>query len=119
MVSNTNNTETSLNFIQIARVARQERAIRRAVLHSVEHGVTDIPAHGIIHLPFKNYQLFKGTLSRLNKKLEAYDVRVDAYKMNIRGKLKDRVVVTHLDNKAVRPTPAYQTALQSRMLSAA
>lgn len=119
MVSKTNTTETSLNFIQIARIARQERAIRRAVLHSVENGVTDIPAHGIIHLPFKNYRLFKGTLTRLNKKLEAYDVCVDAYKMNVRGTLKDRIVVTHLDNKAVQPTPAYQTALQSRMMSAA
>lgn len=119
MQKETNQKPEEITSLQAIRVARQVRAIKQAVLHNVDHGITDIPAHGIVHVPGKNYRLLRGTLDRLNKKLEEYEVRVDAYKMNIRGKLVDRVVVTHLDNKLVEPTPAYQSALQSRYLSAA
>lgn len=118
MESKTKTVNTSFNVIHVARVAKQERAIRRAVLHNVEHGITDIPAHGILHLPGKNYKLLQGTLDLLNEKLQDYEVRVDAYKLKIRNKYVDRIAVTHLDKKLVEPSPAYQTALQSRYLSA-
>jgi len=99
--------------LKALKSARQVRAIKRAVLHNVEHGVTDMPARGLAS-PF-TLSLHKETVDRLNKKLEDYDVQVDSYKLNIRGKLVDRIAVTRLDNTLVEPSPAYQTALQTRL----
>lgn len=103
--------------LKALKIARQVRAIKRAVLHSVEHGVTDMPARGLAS-PFA-LSLHKETVDRLNKKLEDYDVKVDSYKLNIRGKLVDRIAVTRLDNALVEPSPAYQTALQTRLTTSA
>lgn len=103
--------------LEALKIARQVRAIKRAVLHNVEHGVTDMPARGLAS-PF-TMSLHKETVDRLNKKLEDYDVQVDSYKLNIRGKLVDRIAVTRLDNARVEPSPAYQTALQTRLTAAA
>ena len=103
----------SNSVLKALKIARQVRAIKRAVLHNVEHGVTDMPARGLAS-PF-TLSLHKETVDRLNKKLEDYDVRVDSYKLNVRGKQVDRIAVTRLDNAMVEPSPAYQTALQARM----
>lgn len=116
-MSNKNLTNNPSLFDAI-RVNRQTRAIKRAVLHNVEEGVTDMPAHGIIHLPFKKYSLHKGTLEKLNEILEDYEVRVDAYQLKIRETYVDRIAVTHLDKAIVEPSPAYQSALQTRFFSA-
>jgi hypothetical protein len=111
-VQKTDNTSP----LEALKIARQVRAIKRAVLHNVEHGVTDMPARGLAS-PF-TLSLHKETVDRLNKKLEDYDVKVDAYKLNVRGKLVDRIAVTRLDNALVEPSPAYQTALQTRLTAA-
>lgn len=103
--------------LKALQIARQVRLIKRAVLHNVEYGVTDMPAKGLAS-PF-TMSLYKETVDRLNKKLEDYDVRVDSYKLNVRGKLVDRIAVTHLDNARVEPSPAYQTALHARHLEGA
>lgn len=106
-------TDTNTSVIDALKIARQVRAIKRAVLHNVEHGVTDMPAKGLVS-PF-TLSLHKETVSRLNNKLKDYDVQVDAYKLNVRGKEIDRIAVIKLDDSLVEPSPAYQTALQSRL----
>lgn len=103
----------STSALEALKIARQVRAIKRAVLHNVEHGVTDMPARGLAS-PF-TMSLHKETVDRLNKRLQDYDVAIDSYKINVRGKLVDRIAVTRLDNALVEPSPAYQTALQSRL----
>lgn len=118
MQKETIKTNSLTSPLQALRIARQVRAIKRSVLHNVEHGTMDVPAHGILHIPGKTYKLHNGSVDSLNKQLAEYDVRVDAYKMKVRNKLIDRVVVTHVDNKLVEPSPAYQSALQSRHFAA-
>ncbi len=113
MQKQTEQNSDSASPLAALKIARQVRAIKRAVLHNVEHGVTDMPARGLAS-PF-TMSLHKETVARLNQKLEDYDVKVDAYKLNIRGKLVDRIAVTRLDNALVEPSPAYQTALQNRL----
>ena len=117
MQKQTDHSETSINAIAALKIARQVRAIKRAVLHNVDHGVTDMPAKGLLS-PF-SLSLHKETVNRLNSKLKDYDVQVDTYKLNIRGKEIDRIAVVKLDNSLVEPSPAYQTALQSRFTTMA
>jgi hypothetical protein len=105
--------KSSESILEALKIARQVRAIKRAVLHNVEHGVTDMPARGLAS-PF-SLSLHKETVDRLNKKLDNYDVQIDSYQLNVRGKLVDRIAVTRLDKALVEPSPAYQTALQARM----
>lgn len=114
MQKQTDTDNTSV--IDALKIARQVRAIKRAVLHNVEHGVTDMPAKGLAS-PF-TLSLHKATVSRLNKKLSDYDVQIDAYKLNVRGKEIDRIAVIKLDDSPVEPSPAYQTALQARLTAA-
>lgn len=111
MQKQTDTKNTSV--IDALKIARQVRAIKRAVLHNVEHGVTDMPAKGLAS-PF-SLSLHAETVKRLNTKLKDYDVQVDAYTMNVRGKEIDRIAVVKLDNSIVEPSPAYQTALQTRL----
>lgn len=109
-------TETNdVSVIDALKIARQVRAIKRTILHNVEHGVTDMPAKGLAS-PF-TLSLHKETVSRLNKKLKDYDVQVDSYKLNVRGKEIDRIAVVKLDDTPVEPSPAYQTALQARLMA--
>ncbi len=115
MQKQTEQSESSVSAIDALKIARQVRAIKRAVLHNVEHGVTDMPAKGLAS-PF-TLSLHKETVKRLNEKLEGYDVQVDAYKLNIRGKEVDRIAVVKLDDSLVEPSPAYQTALQTRLMA--
>lgn len=113
MQKQTEHSESSISVLGALKIARQVRAIKRAVLHNVDHGVTDMPAKGLAS-PF-TLSLHKETINRLNKKLQDYDVKVDSYKLNIRGKEIDRIAVIKLDHSIVEPSPAYQTALQSRL----
>lgn len=116
MQKQTAQNSDSTSPLKALQIARQVSVIKRAVLHNVEHGIVDMPAKGLLPSLF-TASLHKESVDRLNKKLEDYDVRVDAYKINVRGKDVDRIAVTHLDNKLVRPSPAYQTALQTRHLT--
>lgn len=101
--------------LEALKIARQVRAIKRAVLHNVEYGINDMPAKGLVN-PFAKPELHPKALPELNKALEAYDVKVDAYKMRVKKDTYiDRIMVTHLDNNPVKPSPAYQAALQTRL----
>lgn len=116
MQKQTKDSETSVSTIDALKIARQVRAIKRTVLHNVDHGITDMPAKGLLS-PF-GLSLHRETVNRLNNKLKDYDVQVDTYKLNIRGKEIDRIAVVKLDDSLVEPSPAYQTALQSRLTTA-
>ncbi len=114
LVMKNKNLTNKPSLLHRHRVNKQVRAIKRAVLHNVELGMTDMPARGLMSLPFGKHEIRRGTIEQLNEKLAAYDVRVDGYRMKIRDTYVDRIAVTHLDKGVVEPSPAYQSALRMR-----
>jgi hypothetical protein len=102
------------NITNRLRVNLQVKTLRAAVIQNAPEGITDLPAHGFVHLPFKNYRLFDGTIEKLNSQLAEQDIKVDTYQIKTKDRLIDRIAVTHLDGSAIEPSPAYQSALQAR-----